>query len=230
MALPHALLLLLSACAEPSDHDRSAEARVWATALASGDCQGLVEDLHDACVIADVERTRVDRCDDARAEHARGECRFRLAERTLDARICARAAPFAEDCALHVLSASFRTWVPAGAAPGGPEEDRLAERIAASGLAVDDPRPWSAWYRWVLGAQRPLDRSACGKVASPERREACIQTGRAVFEDRLNRARDEGTLGCGTSPGEHDALPETLRHTADAELDAIVALRRARCR
>ncbi len=207
-----------------------AEARAWATALETGDCEGLAEDLHDACVIADVERTRVDRCGDAHAEHARGECRFRLAERTLDARLCEHAAPYAEDCALHVLSASFRTWVPSGAAPGGPEEDILAERIVEAGLAVDDPRPWSAWYRWVLGAQRPLDRGACGKVAASPRREACVQTGRAIFEDRLNRARDDGTLGCASPDGAQGALPEALRHTADAELDAIVAARRPRCR
>lgn len=230
MAFVRALLLQLTACGAPSDHAPAAEAHAWAKALATGDCEGLAADLHDACVIADVERLRADRCDDARTVRARGECRFRLAERTLDARICARAAPYVEDCALHVLSATFRSWVPAGAAPGGPEEELLAGKIVQAGLDVDDPRPWSAWYRWVLGAQRPLDRGACGKVASPQRREACVQTGRAVFEDRLNRARDEGTIGCSASDSAQDAVPELLRHTHDPELDALVAQRRARCR
>ncbi len=222
------MLLALIACTPEAEGQRSL-ASEWARALRSGECGSVADDaLHDACVVAAVERTRRDRCAEVRAPRARDECAFRLAEKRLDASVCARAGVFAEDCALHVLSTGFMVWAPTGVLPGGPEEAEVSRRIAAAGLDEGDMRPWSAWYRWILGAQHPLDRASCARVAHPERREACERTGLTVFEDRINRARDarasDGSteLACG-------AEPTLLAHAPDAELDAILLRRRGPC-
>jgi hypothetical protein len=227
------VVLVLLACSPAPDgagssRDPSAAA-IWARALRTGMCDAVVDErLHDACVVAAVERTREDRCSEPRSQRAREECAFRLAEKRLDASICRRAGAFAEDCALHVLSTGFMVWAPAGALPGGPEEDEVTRRIAAAGLRDDDMRPWSAWYRWVLGAQQPLDRSTCARVEPAVRGEACARTGLTVFEDRINRTRDtrepDGTsaLACG-------AEPPLLAHAPDPELDAILLRRRGPC-
>jgi hypothetical protein len=182
--------------------------------------------LHDACVVAAVERTGKDRCAEIRGARARDECGFRLAEKRLDPGLCPRAGVFAEDCALHVLSTGFMVWAPEGATPGGPEEAEVARRIGVAGLEARDMRPWSAWYRWVLGAQQPLDRAACSRVADSARRDACERTGLVVFEDRINRVRDtrgpEGGLRCGYDP-------PLLAHTPDPAIDSLLARRRGPC-
>ena len=227
------VLLVLVACGRSPDGVGSAgdssAAALWARALRTGACATVVDErLHDTCVVAAVERTRQDRCAEARGQRAREECAFRLAEKRLDASICRRAGAFAEDCALHVLSTGFMVWAPAGALPGGPVEEEVARRIAAAGLRDDDMRPWSAWYRWVLGAQQSLDRSTCARVAPAARREACTRTGLTVFEDRINRTRDtrapDGTsaLACG-------ANPRLLAHAPDPDLDALLLRRRGPC-
>jgi hypothetical protein len=201
----------------------------WAGALRTGACETVSEEgLHDACVVAAVERTGKDRCAEVRGARARDECLFRLAEKRLDPGLCPQAGAFAEDCALHVLSTGFMVWAPEGATPGGPEEVEVERRIAVAGLDTGDMRPWSAWYRWVLGAQHPLDRGACARVRDPARREACERTGLVVFEDRINRVRDtrgpggQGGLRCGFDP-------PLLAHTPDPAIESLLARRRGPC-
>ena len=148
------------------------------------------------------------------------ECHFRLAEVTKDPALCAKAGAHADDCRLHLLSRDFSSWVPRGALPGSVEDAALAP-IAAVGLSIDDPRPWSALYRWVLGAQRPLDRGLCAAVSDPMRREACLNTAVAVFNDQLSHLRDRGVDLCA------GPLPTAATYAPDPALDAALAGRRA---
>ncbi len=152
----------------------------------------------------------------------RDECHFQVAERARDVTRCDRAGAFADDCRLHRLSADFGRLIPRGARPGGFEAD-LAAALPDYGLAVDDPRPWSAAYRWVLGSHRPLDRGSCDAVADPDRAEACRHTAVALFDDLLNHARDTRTFPCDGGP-----LPDRLAHAPDPVLDQRLAERRAR--
>jgi hypothetical protein len=216
------LFLALLACSGPDG--TASQAERYASALRTGDCAGLAAGpLRDDCVVADVERTGTDRCAEVQGERARGECWFRLAEARSDAALCARAAPFVDDCAMHVLTRGFDDWLPRGARPGA-IEDVAAPRIAAAGLAADDPRPWSALYRTVLGRTRPFDRSACADAPDDLRREACFRTGLVHYADLLNHARDRGLYPCDGGP-----LPALLAHTPDPELDALRASRTDLC-
>ncbi len=83
------------------------------------------------------------------------------------------------------------------------------------GLAQDDPRAWSSWFRWVLGQQATLDRSVCHAL-EPAVAEACWRTGQALYDDRLNQARDQGLYPC-----DGGATPALLAHAPDEELDAL---------
>lgn len=210
---------MLAAC--PS---RTSDIHRYRQALDDGTCAA-VEDptLRDDCWI---HRTREDQrshCDAPSDARARGECWFVLAEATADPSLCPRAVPFADDCALHVLSTSFRALGEPGTHPGDHEEE-VARRIQAAGLAADDPRPWSAWYRQVLAGNLPLDRASCDAVADLPRREACRHTGLALYNDRLNHARDHHLWPCDGSP-----LPRSLTVVPDPELDALVATRTDLC-
>ncbi len=215
------MILLLLACATPGS-DRAADRARFVEALASGECDGIRDAaLADECREA-TAREPAD-CAAVRDATSRGECWFQLAEQTDDASLCPKAAPFAADCALHMLSRGFPEWIPRGARPGE-QEDEAARRIAASGLAADDMRPWSAFYRHVLGATRPIDRAACASVPDAARREACERTGLAMYQDLLNMARDRGAYPCDGGP-----LPPLLAHTPDPELDAMRAARTDLC-
>lgn len=199
-----------------------ADRQAYLEGLRTGACATIENATwRDDCWIARVEREGVDHCAAVTDPTQRGECVFQLAEKTGDASLCPGAAPFADDCALHVLSRGFASL---GATLPGAGEAAVSARIAAAGLAPDDPRPWSAWYRWVLGAQRPLDRGTCAAVADPMRREACLRTGVALYQDRLNRARDTGTYPC-----DGGALPPELQHAPDPELDGVRAARTDLC-
>lgn len=194
-------------------------AQRYAEALRTGACaEAGAPELRDDCRLAHLDAAAAEPCAGFETERLRDECFFQLAEARKDAALCPRAGAFADDCALHVLSRGFGAWVGPGTRPGDREEE-VAAHIAAAGLAGDDMRPWSAWYRWVLGGLDPLDRAACDAVAEPARREACRATAVAVFHDRLNNARDRRLVDCATG-----ALPPLLAHTPDPELDA--ALRR----
>lgn len=217
------MIALLWACAGPSTPDAEDRAR-FVAALSDGACETVRDRrLRDECWLARAEKSGEDVCAEVGDATLRGECWFLVAEKRKDATLCADAGPFAEDCALHLLSNGFAAWARAGALPGD-REDEVAARIVASGLGADDPRPWSAWYRWVLGGQRPLDRGTCDRVTDRDRREACRRTGLAVYADLLNHARDTRTYPCDGGP-----LPLALQYTPDAELDALRAARTDLC-
>lgn len=212
-------LLLLLACSRGAD-----DIATYRAALDDGRCERIVDPWRrDDCWI---HRTEVDQrphCDRVTDARQQGECWFVLAEATLDPALCPRATPFADDCALHVLSLGFRALGEPGTVPGEHEVE-VARRIAAAGLAPDDLRPWSAWYRQVLAGQRPLDRGACDRVADPARAEACRRTGLALYQDRLNHARDHHLWPCDGGP-----LPPSLATTPDPAIDALVAARTDLC-
>lgn len=151
------------------------------------------------------------------------ECVFRSAERAGDAGKCRDAGAYADDCRLHLLSAGFSKWAPKEPLPGR-DEALVEPHIIAAGLAVDDPRPWSAWYRYALGARRPIDRGTCASIPEELRREACTHTGIAMYNDLLNMARDKKLYPCDGGP-----LPEFLATTPDNELDALRAGRTDLC-
>ncbi|MFH1464564.1 MAG: hypothetical protein ABIO70_09260 [Pseudomonadota bacterium] len=160
------------------------------------------------------------RCEGLATRESRDECAFQVGERRDDPAACARAGAFEDDCRIHLLAMSMPHWLPAGAGPASPAVlDALAAETARVGLPRGDQRAASATFRALLDRQPILDRGACEAVAPPWRT-ACQQTGLALYEDRLNMARDQGALPC---PGE--ALPEPLAHSADPELDAALARR-----
>jgi hypothetical protein len=150
----------------------------------------------------------------------RDECHFQVAERSGDVAHCAQAGRFADDCRLHRLSQDFKRLIGADAVPGGFEEG-LAPVLLNYGFAADDPRPWSAAYRWVLGGHRPLDRASCSQAPSPSQVDACRMTALALYNDLLNHARDSKLFPCDGGP-----LPERLSYLPDPDLDAIIERRR----
>lgn len=203
---------------------RVPDAVAWSRALQTGACDAVRDPtLRDSCLVTLVERRGVDRCGEVADARAREDCAFRLAEKLRAPERCKEAGRFAEDCALHVLSNTFLVDAPE-ARPGGPEEVAVAARIVASGLTAEDPRAWTAWYRWALGRRAPLDRAACADVAAEARRDLCRDAGRGLYEDRLRHARDSGALRCAATedaPG--------LQHTPDPELDALRAAYQPSC-
>jgi hypothetical protein len=214
--VPPALLLFLG-CGAPRD-----DAAAFVDGLKSGDCSSIADArLADECREA-TAKTPED-CEGVLDPTWRGECWFQIAESSKDASYCPKAAPFADDCALHVLSTGFATWLPKRPRPGEHEEE-AARRISAAGLAADDLRPWSAFYRHVLGASRPIDRAACANVADATRRDVCERMGITMYHDLLNHARDFGGYPC--DGGE---LPLALAYTPDPGLDAVRAARTDVC-
>jgi hypothetical protein len=206
-----AVLALLGGCAAD-------EAATYEAALISGACATLKPPkLRDGCALHHLH------CELVEAESIRAECAFRVAERDGDPAGCVAAGGWADDCRLHLWSASFREWSPPSPRPGE-NETLVAEQLPRFGLAPSDPRPWSAWYRWVHGHTRPLDRSACSAVAEPELAEACRQTALAHYGDMLNVARDRGLYPCDGGP-----LPGFLEYRSDPEIDALRAARTDLC-
>jgi len=212
-------LVLLLACSGGSD-----DIATYRAALDDGRCGRIADPWRrDDCWVHRTGVEQVPHCDEVTDPRLRGECWFVLAEATVDPSVCPKATPFADDCALHVLSLGFRALGEPGTEPGA-QEGEVARRIAAAGLAPDDLRPWSAWYRQVLSGQRPLDRGSCAAVTDPARADACRRTGLALYQDRLNHARDNRLWPCEGGP-----LPASLTTTPDAEIDALVASRSDLC-
>ena len=230
-------LALFAACTRgspPEDHD------AWLAALSLDDPAAAFDaclllhdgDLRAECGLAAMERLArttgppsaelLGRCQ--RLEGwARDECAFQVGERRRDPTACAAAGAFADDCRLHLISTGFARWVPPGASPSDLALlDRLRAETVAVGLDPADERARSAYFRWVLGGQTPLDRSTCDTIPEPAAREACRQTGLALYGDRLNHARDTRTYPC--AGGE---LPAALATTADPDLDAMRRRREA---
>lgn len=230
------LLLTLAGC---GSDDAAADRRRYVAALASGDCAGVqTPDLRDDCALAaaghaaepgtSAEARHAAVCGAVSADAARDECAFLVAERYRAPSLCRQAGRYADDCALHVVSAAF-------AVAKAPTEAWAAEQIAASGLAPDDPRPWSAYYRDRLGRSAPLDRAACAALddapARPDRAtraEACRQTALAVFDDRLNAARDRRRFRCEAGVVQ-PPLPALVQWVPDPDLDAAWARRTDLC-
>ena len=223
-------------CAADSD---SADRARYLKALDSGECEVVRgADLQDDCWLAQAAKPlergapvsqRVDAtCAHVTGKRARAECFFLVAEHTGTPELCTQADTFKDDCGLHAVSMAFarsRTLTEAWA----------FEQIVASGMNPKDMRPWSAYFREVLSRSAPLDRAACGTVGTlegaptaTERQEACTQTGRALFEDRLNQARDQRRFTCVANVVQLP-VPDRVRWAPDAELDAIFAGRTDLC-
>jgi hypothetical protein len=220
---------------EPASADRVR----YLNALDSGECAAVQSaDLQDDCWLARAAkplergaavRQRVaDTCAHINGKRARAECYFLIAEKTGTPELCAQADTFKDDCGLHAVSMAF-------ARNRALTESWAYEQIVASGMNADDIRPWSAYFREVLSRSTPLDRAACAHVAAlegaataTERQEACTHTGRALFEDRLNQARDQRTFTCVGSVVQLP-VPDRVLWAPDAELDAIFAGRTDLC-
>ncbi len=148
------------------------------------------------------------------------ECFFRIAERADRPVWCQQARQFTFDCQMHLFSQGLHRWIPKGSTPGS-FETRASTRIEEVGLDPYDPRPWSAMYRWVLGAQQPLDRNSCEDAPDTFRKEACRATAIALLHDRLSHARDRGASLC------DGPLPDDVRFLPDPDLEAVLTTRRA---
>lgn len=148
------------------------------------------------------------------------ECRFQVAERAKRPELCAAAGRFADDCRMHAWSravpelaedsVSFAEWEPV-----------LAAGAVEAGFSPEDPRPWVAASRHLLGRQLPLDRSQCQGWSSPAR-EHCRAAGEGLLHDRLNHVRDRKRWRC------DGPVPELLTFTEDSELQAVFDERTAR--
>jgi len=186
--------------------------------LAAKDCSRVPgDDLQESCWI------QVGRCAEVQSERGLADCAFRAAEAKGDPEGCSRAGPWVDDCRLHVWSASFHDWAPKGKTLAE-AEPIVTAKLDGYGFAADDPRPWSAWYRWSLGRMRPVDRAACREISAPDHQEACLQTGLALYGDLLNVARDRHLYPCDGGP-----LPSLLQSTPDPELEALRASRTDLC-
>ncbi|MCB9797839.1 MAG: hypothetical protein H6741_34600 [Alphaproteobacteria bacterium] len=225
------MLLLALACAGGQDpealHADALRRLEDAPAEAAALCPRISDEaLRSDCAWAVVERLGPEQVEVAEGlcgaleAGAAAECWFRYAEASQSPEVCGRAGAHELDCRMHLLTRDLGSWMPPKAVPGGFEEVALAH-VEAVGFSGDDPRPWSALYRWVLGRQRPLDRGACAAAPDPTRREACAATALAHYDDLLNHLRDRGEALC---EGE---LPPAARYTPDPELDALLARRRA---
>jgi hypothetical protein len=234
------LLALMFACGQASQTHRDELAYTRALELSAGEpagawrlCQTVVDPrLRADCQLAAVEswcadkgtstEALLERCAGLHPQRVAWECAFQVGERRRTPQGCAQAGDYGDDCRLHLLSAAFPTWVPRDARPDdGALLERLAAEAQAVGLAPDDPRAWSAWFRLVLAQQPTLDRHAC-RALDAAQAEACWQTGRALYEDRLNMARDRGLAPCtGTE------IPRLLSVHDDPELDRMLQRRLA---
>ncbi|MCB9778852.1 MAG: hypothetical protein H6742_09835 [Alphaproteobacteria bacterium] len=242
-SLPRLLLCWPAACGTPAPGGLSGDVQRYADAVAllpddpraaAAGCDAVVEsELHGDCMVqaaaamapSDAARASA-LCTSLDGGLHRDECWFRVAEVRGDSALCGQAGAFADDCRLHVFSHALRALLPPGVSPAS-AEPLLATAIPGHGFTEDDPRPWSAAFRWVLGGQRPLDPATCDAVAESSRAEACRQTALAVYSDRLNHARDTGRFPCDADPGDLDALPESLRFAEDPALRALLEARRA---
>lgn len=224
------LLALLPAGCGGLPVDDAADRARYSDALRTGECASVHDvALADDCWIAAASRrpgrsadlaTRTALCARVITDRDRGECYFAVAELYGAPQLCPQAVPFADDCALHVVSMRF-------ARASTLTEEYATTQITTAGLKADDPRPWSAYFREVLGREQPLDRTLCSSQ-SPPLQEACRQTGLALFEDRLNQARDHRQFTCVGSKAQ-PPWPERVAWAPDPELDAVFTARSDLC-
>jgi hypothetical protein len=146
------------------------------------------------------------------------ECFFQVAERSRQPARCSQAGRFEEDCRMHAWTAAVSH--AAGPTASAAEwETALADLAVQMGFSADDPRPWVAAARYVLGRATPLDRSFCDGW-SAERRAHCRVAGRDLFHDRFNHVRDAGKWDCSGPP------PKLLSYDEDDELETIYVKRK----
>lgn len=202
---------VLAALAALPDCDAAAAACDQASAAARGEC---VVPLVEACP----KDKRATAWCASLSGVPRDECAFQRAERTGDLDACVDAGAFVDDCRLHLWS---RVDAPAGL-PLAEAVIALRAEMVARGIDPDDHRFWSASFRRALDQAATLDRSACDTLTDPALADACRHTAIALWHDKLNHERDFGQFPCDGGP-----LPASLAHAPDAELDAILAERRA---
>lgn len=170
-------------------------------------------------------------CEGLPEGQGRDECAFQVAEGARDPARCPAAGRFAEDCRMHLWSREIQGLLGKDV-PTSAVEGLISPRLADFGFEAQDMRPWSAAWRVVLSAQRPLDRASCASATRPELVESCRATALIVYQDRLNQLRDKGLLSRpqGGEPSwcEGGELPPSGRFEADPELEAMLRERRAR--
>jgi len=188
------------------------------------DCHSLGDyALISTCVLAAIESTSLRESDsylcDILKDSDRDECHFRVAERTDTPALCARAGEFEGNCRMHVFSQRFHKWLDTKL-PLQEIALQAPSFISDVGLSPADPRPWSAIWRSVLGANPPLDRSRCKSLLNTMHQDACAHTAIALFQDQLTRAWTQGLDLC-----EGD-LPPHIAPVPDPILEETLALRR----
>lgn len=226
----------LLACARPDPVDAADLAR-YRDALRTGACETVTtSSLRDDCWLSladEGRRTSMDPgsagrtfvsaagpnlappddvCDRVEDSFLRDECWFLRAEATEDFALCKKAATFHDSCRLHLLTQRFAR---APAARLGEGEDAAREAILAAGFELDDLRPWSTWYRWILARQTPLDRPACRSLPDPARVSACEEMALIVYKGRLQLARDHGRNPCA------QPVPADLAYVPDPAVDTV---------
>jgi len=159
-------------------------------------------------------------CESIESDMEADECFFQVSEHSEDRELCARAGRFEEDCQMHAWSRALAKAVDKKALPGEVEAE-VALLAARHGFSEEDPRPWVALYRRLLGQMRPMDREICAAASTLSRQEICSSTGLTLFHDRLNYVRDRGLFPC--DGGE---LPPELNALIDPELAAALSARR----
>lgn len=202
MPVGRLILLLLVACAAPSDAERyraALGAGDWSEARRScGEIRG--ETNRADCLVAAMERfDRLGPEDCALVPPGlwRDECTFLYAERLAragqvpEAIAACEVTGFGRECAYHLLRAAARATVD--------EPPTVAARMIApyTGMtdAHDAPRLyWKAWFREQAAADRPLDPTGC-----PD--EPCRAAAREVLLQKLGaRLSAEGPRLCEGGP------------------------------
>jgi len=239
-AIRHPFLLLLtsvsilSACGPGPDSELS-QGLAYSEALAavaaqpeqaSTLCAAVTEpDLHADCVTAAVERLGDAElggslCASLPEGAGRDECVFQLAESSGQPGLCDGAGRYADDCKLHLWTATLLQELPREARPAQAEA-LIPPLLEGHAFEDGDGRPWVAVYRMLMGARRPFDRALCDEIPHEERRQICRDASRDLYQDLLNRARDRDRFPCDGSP-----LPSELVFTPDPELEALIERRR----
>ncbi len=184
--------------------------------------------LHRECIEIGAETIAADNpekaralCESIEASLEQDECFFQVAERSHQPELCGLAGRFQEDCRMHTWSRVLAGSLTKGSLPGQ-VEDTVSDLITPHGFDMDDPRPWVALYRMLLGQMKPMQRAVCAEIEDKMREEICQSTGLALFHDRLNYLRDKALFPCAGGP-----LPPELNTQLDPELEQAIDERKA---
>jgi len=229
-----AALLVLAACSTAPDtktdllrYQRALETAVTDPAAAWDACSTVADaGLRGDCGLATIEAWAghkgvdsaelLSRCAELEPQTTTHECAFQVAERRHEPAGCAAAGPYEDDCRLHLATARFDAWMPRDARLQDEDlHQQMITEAEEAGLAADDPRVWSAFFRRVYMQQISMDRSGCTALIE-FLAESCHETGRAVYRDRMNIARTQGMFPC------DDAEPPRFLQTGDdTELEQL---------